>query len=294
MTGHPIATICRTLSIGRATPYRSTHGRPAQYAKADDPVVAAQIREVTRQRGSYGYRRVTALVNRAFDTAYNRKRIRRVMEMNEWNLPRPGRRRSGRAHTGRIIRGNSNERWCSDTLQIPCWNGDLVELGFILDCHDRGAIAHIAVPQKYRASDVQELLSAAATARLVDQAPLERVQFLSDNGSIYTALDTVCTAERLGLSPVTTPAYSPQSNGMSEAFVNTLRRDYVAGADRSTAAVVLDQVPDWINDYNGVAPHSALGYRAPKDYRQLQHLSRDQMDGQAASAAGPKERTVRS
>jgi putative transposase len=288
MTGHSIAAICRTLSIGRATRYRSNHGRAAQYAKADDPVVAAQIREIIRERGSYGYRRVTAMVNRAFDTAYNRKRIRRVMEMNEWNLPRPGRRRSGRAHTGRIVRGSSNERWCSDTLQIPCWNGELVELGFILDCHDREAIAHVAVPRKYRASDVQELLEAAVATRFHAPRSVESVQFLSDNGSIYTALDTVCTAERLGLVPVTTPAYSPQSNGMSEAFVNTIRRDYLAGADRSTAASVLDQVPNWIGDYNSVAPHSALGYRAPVEYRRLLQ------DGQTTNVAGPKERTVRS
>ncbi len=300
MTNHPIAAICRTLMIGRATPYRGTHGRPAQYAKADDPAVAAQIREVIRQRGAYGYRRVTAMVNRTFDTAYNRKRIRRVMEINAWNLPRPGRRRSGRAHTGRIIRGSSNERWSSDTLEISCWNGELVELGFILDCHDREAIAHVAVPRKYRSIDVQQLLTLAVRARFDSELPAERVQFLSDNGSIYTALDTVCTAERLGLMPVTTPAYSPQSNGMSEAFVNTLRRDYLDGADRSTAAAVLDQIPGWTTDYNGVAPHSALNYRSPTEYRQLRterpgsELLVGKQDSQAANVAGPKERTMRS
>ena len=62
-------------------------------------------------------------------------------------------------------------------------------------------------------------------------------------------------------------AASPQSNGMSEAFVNTLRRDYIAGADLSTAEVVLDQVPAWFIDYNAVAPHSALGFKAPWQYR---------------------------
>ena len=78
------------------------------------------------------------------------------------------------------------------------------------------------------------------------------------------------TAERLHLVPITTPAASPQSNGMSEAFVNTLRRDYLAGADRSTAAVVLEQIPEWIADYNAVAPHSALGYQSPQQYRRTQ------------------------
>ncbi|MDE3151229.1 MAG: integrase core domain-containing protein, partial [Gemmatimonadota bacterium] len=58
-----------------------------------------------------------------------------------------------------------------------------------------------------------------------------------------------------------------QSNGMSEAFVNTLRRDYIVGADLSSAAVVLDQIPAWIADYNAVAPHSALGFQSPQQYR---------------------------
>jgi len=65
-----------------------------------------------------------------------------------------------------------------------------------------------------------------------------------------------------------------------------LRRDYLAGANRSTAASVLDQVPNWIGDYNGVAPHSALGYRAPVEHRRLLQ------DSQATSVAGLKERTV--
>ena len=71
------------------------------------------------------------------------------------------------------------------------------------------------------------------------------------------------TAERLRLVPITTPAASPQSNGMSEAFVNTLRLDYQAGADLSTASVVLEQIAVWIADYNAVARHSALGYQSP-------------------------------
>jgi putative transposase len=77
----------------------------------------------------------------------------------------------------------------------------------------------------------------------------------------------VIEAEKLGLTPITTPVASPESNGVSEAFVNTLRCDYVDGADRSSAAVLLSQVSEWITDYNQRAPHSALGYRSPADFR---------------------------
>lgn len=289
MTHHPIAAICRTLKIGRATPYRTRHGRPTHYACAEDRTVTAQIREIIRQRGAYGYRRVTALVNRTYGTAYNRKRIRRLMEIHAWHLPRANRRRGGRAHTGRIMRSVSNERWCSDTLEIACVNGEYVQLGFVLDCHDREAIAHRAVVGDFQAADVQQLVQTAVQARFGTAGPSTPLQFLSDNGSIYTALQTVCTTEQLGLTPITTPAYSPQSNGMSEAFVNTLRRDYLDGADRGTAAALLEQIPAWFADYNGVAPHSALRYRPPTEYRRVQ-----QDAAHAANAAGAEEDTVSS
>ena len=206
-------------------------------------------------------------MNRVFGTTYNLKRIRRVMELAGWKLPRNARRRTGRAHTGQIQRACSNERWCSDVLEIACWNGEYVQLGFALDCHDRECLAWVAAARDLCARDIQQLISrrcGTASARVGRTAP---VQWLSDNRSIYTALDTICTAEPVHLAPITTPAASPQSNGMSEAFVNTLKRDYVSGADRSSAAVLLEAIPAWIADYNAVAPQSALGFRSPAQYR---------------------------
>ena len=79
MTGRPLQTVCAVLGIGRATAYRGTPGRPAFYTKADDATVHAQIRAVLHTRGSYGYRRVTVVLNRTFGTRYNRKRIQRVI-----------------------------------------------------------------------------------------------------------------------------------------------------------------------------------------------------------------------
>ena len=73
--------------------------------------------------------------------------------------------------------------------------------------------------------------------------PRSPSQWLSDNESMYTARETVVEAEGLTLAPVTTPARSPQSNGMSGAFVNRLRRVYIAGADLATAAALLEQIP---------------------------------------------------
>jgi putative transposase len=59
------------------------------------------------------------------------------------------------------------------------------------------------------------------------ELPEAPVQWLSDNGSAYTAEQTRAFARQIGLLPLTTPVCSPQSNGMAESFVKTMKRDYI-------------------------------------------------------------------
>ena len=80
-------------------------------------------------------------------------------------------------------------------------------------------------------------------------------------------------AHELGQVPLTTPAYSPQSNGLAEAFVKTVKPDYVDGAELRDAEAVLAQLRGWLEDYNTRAPNSALGMRSPVDYRAAATLS---------------------
>jgi len=69
------------------------------------------------------------------------------------------------------------------------------------------------------------------------------VEMLSNNGSAYTARDTRVFARQLGLKPCFTPVRSPQSNGISEAFVHTLKRDYVHVSPLPDAATALTSLP---------------------------------------------------
>lgn len=273
MTGHPLAAVCRTLGVSRSMAYRSTEERRRFYKRADDAEVLEEVRTITRRKDSYGYRRVTARVNRLFGRRYNEKRIRRVMRMHNLQIPPKVRRRTGRAHTGRIATEQSNVRWCSDALEIACWSGETVQVGFALDCCDREALAWVAAPRDLRGEDIRVLMSRAVEGRFEAGKTHAPIQWLSDNGSIYTALETLIHAEKLGLVPVTTPARSPQSNGMSEAFVNTLRRDYIETAELWSAESVMEQIPEWFRDYNEAAPHSALGMKSPLEYRAEQTLT---------------------
>jgi putative transposase len=95
------------------------------------------------------------------------------------------------------------------------------------------------------------------------------VEWLSDNGPPYTANETCEFGRSIGLLIRTTPAYSPESNGMAEVFVKTFKRDYVYLSRLETAEAVMQQLRKWFEDYNEVHPHRALRMKSPREYRRV-------------------------
>lgn len=53
---------------------------------------------------------------------------------------------------------------------------------------------------------------------------------------------------------------------MSEAFVKTLKRDYVRITPLPDAPTVIGLIDGWITNYNTVHPHSALRMRSPAEF----------------------------
>ena len=94
----------------------------------------------------------------------------------------------------------------------------------------------------------------------------QTIEWLCNNGSGYIAHDTKSLAREIGLEPRTTPVQSPQSNGMAEAFVRTIKRDYVRVNPIPDARTVLESLPLWFEHYNSLHPHKALGYRSPREF----------------------------
>jgi transposase InsO family protein len=96
---------------------------------------------------------------------------------------------------------------------------------------------------------------------------VQPVEWLADNGSCFTAHETVAFALAIGLVPCFTPVRSPESNGIAEAFVKTFKRDYVLLHPRPDAATVMAALDAWFEDYNEMPPHRALGMRSARQFR---------------------------
>lgn len=270
--------VADTLGVARSNLVEQLRGSPKPrggYQRQGDDELLAAIRQLTDARPTYGYRRITALLNRARRASgakpLNHKRVYRLMLRGQLLLQRHGARRPIRAHEGRVIALASNLRWSSDGLEIPCWNGEVVRLAFAIDTHDREVMAWVAIAGAgISGGMIRDLMLACVERRFGALRAPHPVQWLADNGSAYAAHDTRDFAVALNLVACFTPVRSPESNGVSEAFVKTLKRDYARIHPRPDAATVLQQLPGWIEDYNEAHPHKGLRMRSPREFIRAQ------------------------
>jgi len=248
---------------------------PSRARTGTPPDLVERVRVFVSQRPTYGYRRVTALLNRERPASrVNHKRIYRVMREQSWLLPRHTGRPT-RPHDGKVITLRSNTRWCSDGFEIRCWSGERVHVLFAMDCCDREVVGFRASALHPTSETVQDLMAEAIETRFgagVIEVPAP-LQWLSDNGPPYTAHATREFGARCGLQVVTTPSYSPESNGAAESFVKTFKRDYVYLARLHDAASVLEQLAGWFDDYNERHPHRGLSMLSPREFRRRQQAA---------------------
>jgi transposase InsO family protein len=236
-----------------------------------DEEIILKLRIITNGRPTYGYRRACAVLNRNLIKEgvkrVNHKRVYRIMKMEKLLLPKYIGFKPERKHEGKVITLRSNTRWCSDALQIRCWDGQKIEMAFVMDTCDRAILSYVAIIGHLNAKDIQNMLVLSLEKRFPKRIQLPHtIEWLTDNGKIFTADETKKLAKNIGLLSCQTPAYSPESNGMSESFVKRFKQDYVQVNELWVSDEVLLKIPEWLNDYNENHPHKGLGMMSPNEF----------------------------
>ncbi|EEV5710931.1 TPA: IS3 family transposase [Escherichia coli] len=274
--GWGVSLVSRCLRVSRAQLHvilRRTDdwkdGRRSRHS--DDTDVLLRIHHVIGELPTYGYRRVWALLRRQAELdgmpAINAKRVYRIMRQNALLLERktavPP---SKRAHTGKVAVKESNQRWCSDGFEFRCDNGEKLRVTFALDCCDREALHWAVTTGGFDSETVQDVMLGAVERRFGSELPASPVEWLTDNGSCYRANETRQFARMLGLEPKSTAVRSPESNGIAESFVKTIKRDYISVMPKPDGLTAAKNLAEAFEHYNEWHPHSALGYRSPREY----------------------------
>ncbi|ELQ4158717.1 IS3 family transposase [Escherichia coli] len=274
--GWGVSLVSRCLRVSRAQLHvilRRTDdwkdGRRSRHS--DDTDVLLRIHHVIGELPTYGYRRVWALLRRQAELdgmpAINAKRVSRIMRQNALLLERktavPP---SKRAHTGKVAVKESNQRWCSDGFEFRCDNGEKLRVTFALGCCDREALHWAVTTGGFDSETVQDVMLGAVERRFGSELPTSPVEWLTDNGSCYRANETRQFARMLGLEPKNTAVRSPESNGIAESFVKTIKRDYISIMPKPDGLTAAKNLAEAFEHYNEWHPHSALGYRSPREY----------------------------
>ncbi len=244
---------CRLVGIGRSTlRYRGRRG--------EDEQLRRRLRELAAERPRFGYRRLHALLRRE-GVAVNHKRVERLYRAEGLAVRRRGRKRVARDGRGRAaLPGRPNQQWGIDFVSDALAWGRRIRLFTVVDVFTREALA----------IEVDTSLPGGRVVRVLERLAEERGapdEIVLDNGPELAgkALDRWAYERGVGLRFI--EPGKPVQNAFVESFHGRLRDECL---DRHWFLGLADArhtVEAWRRDYNRARPHSALGYRAPEEFR---------------------------
>ncbi len=101
--------------------------------------------------------------------------------------------------------------------------------------------------------------------RAREKFPKETPRIISDNGSQFLAKDFKEFIRICGMTHVRTSPYYPQSNGKLERFHGSIKGECLRPGTPISLEDAIRIVARYVEHYNEVRLHSAIGYVAPAD-----------------------------
>lgn len=224
-----------------------------------DVRLTARIIELAREYGRYGYRRITALLQRDGWQA-NHKKVQRIWRREGLRVPQkqPKRKRLW-LNDGSCVRlrpTHQNHVWSYDFVMDRTHDGRPIRMLTIMDEYTRECLA-IDVSRRLNSADVIERLFDLFIFRGIPE------YMRSDNGPEFVSKSIQRWLKISGVRTLYIEPGSPWENGYIESFNGKLRDELLNREIFDTlfeAKVLADR---WRVEYNTVRPHSSLGYSPP-------------------------------
>ena len=244
---------CRVLGQHRSTQRHIPRGRE------DEERLVADMIELARLYGRYGYRRVAALLRDA-GWSVSDGRVERLWKREGLKVPNKQPKR-GRLwlNDGSCVRLRAehvNQVWSYDFVHHRTDDGRAFRTLNIMDEFSRECLA-IRVRRKLNSTDVIDVLTDLFILRGVPG------NIRSDNGPEFVAEAVRKWIGAVGARTAYIEPGSPWENGYIESFNARFRDELLNGEifySLKEAQIIIEQ---WRQHYNTKRPHSALGYRPP-------------------------------
>ena len=246
--------VCRVLGQHRSTQRRTPSGRDYEER------LTADIVELARQYGRYGYRKIAELLRSTAGWVVNDKRVERIWRREGLKVPAKQPKR-GRLwlNDGSCIRLRAerpNHVWSYDFVEERTHEGRKYRMLNIVDEFTHECLA-IRIARKLKSTDVIDALSDLFILRGVPG------HVRSDNGPEFVAKAVQEWIATVGAKTAYIAPGSPWENGFIESFNARLRDELLDGElfySLKEARIVIES---WRRHYNTVRPHESLGYKPP-------------------------------
>ena len=254
---------CLSVARGKFYDWRRRYGKANEHNSLiprDHCIEPWEREAIVRYFDSHpleGYRRLTFMMLDNDVVAVSPATTYRVLSMagrlDRWN------RTPSKKGTGFVQPLKPHEHWHVDVSYLNL-GGTFYYLCSILDGASR-AIVHWDIRESMKEQDVECVLE-----RAKELFPEARARLISDNGPQFIAKDFKEFIRISGMSHVKISPYYPQSNGKIERWHKTLKNDALRPAQPNTLEDARRVVERFVEHYNHVRLHSAIGYIAPVDF----------------------------
>jgi putative transposase len=250
----PKRRVCRVLGRHRSTQRRCSRGRD------DEEALTADIVELARQYGRYGYRKIAALLRATAGWVVNDKRVERIWRQEGLKVPakqpKRGRLWLNDGSCVRLRAEYANHVWSYDFVEDRTHDGRKYRMLTVVDEFTHESLA-IRVERKLKAVDVLDVLSDLIILR---GAP---TFVRSDNGPEFIAKIVQDWITTVGTKTAYIAPGSPWENGFIESFNARLRDELLDGEIFYSLKEAQIIIENWRHHFNTVRPHGSVGYKPP-------------------------------
>lgn len=249
--GVSVQRACRLVDIHRSTFRYVAH-------PTDDTALIQQIQQLAVQHPRYGYRRITALLNRS--QRINQKRVRRLWRRNRLQVPRVVRKRTHRPRAEWVQAAYPGHVWAYDFVEDALMDGTVLRILTVMDEFTREGLA-IDVALATSAERVIDVLRGLMAQH---GTPLH---LRSDNGAEFVATTIQLWLVQCGIHTLYIDPGKPWQNGKEERFNGTVRDECLNLHVFTSLAEARVRLNAFRHYYNTERPHSALSYLTPLEFK---------------------------
>ena len=239
--------------------HRSTQ-RHVPTGRDDEERLTADIVELARQYGRYGYRKIAELLRSSAGWVVNDKRVERIRRREGLKVPAKQPKRGRLWLTDgscvRLRAERPNHVWSYDFVEDRTHEGKKYKMLNIIDEFTHECLA-IRIDRKLKSIDVIDVLSDLFVLRGVPE------HIRSDNGPEFVAKTVQEWITAVGARTAYITPGSPWENGFIESFNARLRDELLDGEIFYSLAEAKIVIESWRRHYNAVRPHGSLGYKPP-------------------------------